>query len=385
MIYAYPYLLLTLVFGVLAVCENHYKMLPEKTKYINMLSIIFFVFFFGFRGYVAYDWTAYCPAFNELSDLSSMLSLPLSKWPWEPGFILFGVLCKWIYPDYFFFQFACCIVICALLFRFFRKHTDNVPFAVIIFLAMSGIEISINLLRNSIAILLFVNATEFIVKKKPLPYFAICILACTFHSSALVYIPLYFVLNHKLNTKVMLVIFTAANMIYLLHIPILKSIILLFVDFLMPSTKLWIETYLSMDATTGSILSIGYIERLLTGVLLFCYINKLRSLRGSNIFINSMFLYLCIYLFLSEFRTISVRCSYLFVFAYWIIWIDLPKCFTYRNNKLLFIAFISIYSLLRIGIGNNTAMSDYYNILFENKTFNERLIFFRRHYNDNIR
>lgn len=173
----------------------------------------------------------------------------------------------------------------------------------------------------------------------------------------------------------MLVIFTAANMIYLLHIPILKSIILLFVDFLMPSTKLWIETYLSMDATTGSILSIGYIERLLTGVLLFCYINKLRSLRGSNIFINSMFLYLCIYLFLSEFRTISVRCSYLFVFAYWIIWIDLPKCFTYRNNKLLFIAFISIYSLLRIGIGNNTAMSDYYNILFENKTFNERLIF----------
>ena len=183
----------------------------------------------------------------------------------------------------------------------------------------------------------------------------------------------------------MLVIFIAANMIYLLHIPILKSIILLFVDFLMPSTKLWIETYLSIDATTGSVLSIGYIERLLTGVLLFCYINKLRSLRGSNIFINSMFLYLCIYLFLSEFRTISVRCSYLFVFAYWIIWIDLPKCFTYRNNKLLFIAFISIYSLLRIGIGNNTAMSDYYNILFENKTFNERLIFFRRHYNDNIR
>lgn len=49
MIYAYPYLLLTLVFGVLAVCENHYKMLPEKTKYINMLSIIFFVFFSDFE------------------------------------------------------------------------------------------------------------------------------------------------------------------------------------------------------------------------------------------------------------------------------------------------------------------------------------------------
>ena len=47
-------------------------------------------------------------------------------------------------------------------------------------------------------------------------------------------------------------------------------------------------------------------------------------------------------------------------------------------------SFIGIYSLLKVGIGNNTAMSDYYNILFEDKTYNERLIFFRRHFNDNI-
>lgn len=67
----------------------------------------------------------------------------------------------------------------------------------------------------------------------------------------------------------MFAIFVAANIVYLFHIPILKSIILLFVDLLMPSTKLWIEAYLTMDATTGSVLSIGYIERLLTGVLLF--------------------------------------------------------------------------------------------------------------------
>ena len=347
-----------------------------------MLSIILFVFFFGLRGYVAYDWSSYCPAFNQLSDLPTMLSLPLNKWPWEPGFIVFAIFCKWIYPDYFFFQFACSFLNAILLFRFFRKYVDNIPFALVLFCAMSGFEISINLLRNTIAILLFLNAIDFIIKKKPLPYFAICILACTFHTTALVYIPLYFVLNRKININVMLAIFIAANIVYLFHIPILKSIILLFVDLLMPSTKLWIEAYLTMDATTGSILSIGYIERLLTGVLLFCYMDKLRYLRGSNIFVNSMFFYLCIFLFLSEFRTISVRCSYLFVFAYWITWIDLTKCFTYRNNKLLFMSFIGIYSLLKVGVVNNTAMSDYYNILFEDKTYNERLIFFRHHFND---
>ena len=382
MVYAYPYLLLTLAFGVLAVCENYYKSSSEKTTYINVLSIILFVFFFGLRGYVAYDWSAYCPAFNQLSDLPTMLSLPLNKWPWEPGFIVFAIFCKWIYPDYFFFLFACSFLNAILLFRFFRKYVDNIPFALVLFCTMGGFEISINLLRNTIAILLFLNAIDFILKKKPLPYFATCILACTFHTTALVYIPLYFVLNRKININVMFAIFVAVNIVYLFHIPILKSIILLFVDLLMPSTKLWIEAYLTMDATTGSVLSIGYIERLLTGVLLFCYMDKLRSLRRSNIFVNSMFFYLCIFLFLSEFRTMSVRCSYLFVFAYWITWIDLTKCFTYRNNKILFMSFIGIYSLLKVGFVNNTAMSDYYNILFEDKTYNERLIFFRHHFND---
>lgn len=383
--YAYPYLLLVLAFGILAVCGNYYKSSSEKTTYINMLSIILFVLFFGLRGYVAYDWTSYCPAFNALPDLHTILTLSVLKWPWEPGFMMFGIFCKWIYPNYIFFQFTISLLNAILIFRFFGKYVDNIPFALLLFCTMGGFEISINLLRNSVAIFLFLNSINYIIDKKPLPYFAICALACTFHLSSLAYFPMYFILNRKMKYSIMLTVFLAANAIYLLHIPILKSIVLLFADILMPSTKLWIEAYLTMDATTGSVLSIGYIERLLTGVLLFCYMDKLRTLRRSNIFVNSMFFYLCIFLFLSEFRTISVRCSYLFVFAYWITWIDLTKCFTYRNNKILFMSFIGIYSLLKVGIGNNTAMSDYYNILFENKTYNERLIFFRRHFNDNIK
>ena len=227
MVYAYPYLLLTLAFGVLAVCENYYKSSSEKTTYINVLSIILFVCCFGLRGYVAYDWSSYCPAFNQLSDLPTMLSLPLNKWPWEPGFIVFAIFCKWIYPDYFFLQFACSLLNAILLFRFFRKYVDNIPFALVLFCAMWGFEISINLLRNSLAIFLFLNAIPYIQDKKPLPYFAICFLGCTFHSSCLAYIPMYFILNRKMKYNIMLAVFIAANVVYLLHIPILKSVILL--------------------------------------------------------------------------------------------------------------------------------------------------------------
>ena len=45
-------------------------------------------------------------------------------------------------------------------------------------------------------------------------------------------------------------------------------------------------------------------------------------------------------------------------------------------------SFIGLYSLLKAYSANTTAMSYYYNILFEDYTYNERLIFFRQHFND---
>ena len=129
--YAYPYLLLVLAFGILAVCGIYYKSSSEKTTYINVLSIILFVFFFGLRGYVAYDWTSYCPEFYDLPDLHTMLTLPIKKWTWEPGFMIFGIFCKWIYPNYLFFQFVISLLNAILLFRFFRKYVDNIPFALL--------------------------------------------------------------------------------------------------------------------------------------------------------------------------------------------------------------------------------------------------------------
>ena len=163
----------------------------------------------------------------------------------------------------------------------------------------------------------------------------------------------------------------------------MKDTISLFANFFAPSTKLWIDAYLTMDVNVVSSFSIGYVERLLTGILLFCYMSRLYDVRKNNcIFVNSLLLYLFIFLFLSEFRTISVRCSTLFCYAYWIVWIDLIKCFYYRNNRLLFISFIGIYCILRTYGDTNSAMANYYNVLLQNKTYNERLLNFRQHFND---
>lgn|SRR5574344_91143 len=382
MLNALPYLILIFFYGIMALCQ-YYQKEKEKQIYLNFICVFIFILFFGFRGYVFYDWTSYSYIYNNLPGFSTLFTQNILKWPWEPGFTLLAVTCKSIFPDYQFFVLSCCLINTWLLTNFFNRYLDNLPLAFMVFLCMRGIVLSTDLMRNSISIFLFINALKYIENKKPLPYFCICCLAISFHSSALIFIPLYFFLNRKYKKWILLLIFIAANIIYVAHIPILKSIVSLFISHLANSTQLWINAYMNMDPSTDSFISIGYLERLITGILLFCYFNKLCEMRRDNyIFVNSLFLCLCTFLFLSEFRTISVRCSTLFCFAYWIIWIDLIKCFYYRNNRLLFVCFIGLYCLLKTYGDFHGAMSNYYNILFDKRTYTERVLYFMQHFND---
>lgn len=382
MINALPYILLVIFYGGFA---SYYAVVEDNTKktHINLICVVAFVLFFGFRGLIFYDWSNYYPEFNSLTNLSTLLNTNILKWQWEPGFMLLILACKTLTNSFQFSVFICCLLNTILLVRFLIRYTNNLPLGIMIFLSMNGITISTDLMRNSIAILIFLNAIPFLENRKLIPYMLLCLLASTFHISALAYIPLYFILHRKINKKVLLILFITANIIYLLQIPIFRNSIHLISGYLMPKTQLWIDTYMAMDSSKGSILSIGYIERLITGILLFCYIDKLRTIRPKNdIFINSLFLFLIIFLSFSEFRTISMRSSLIFSYGYWIIWIDLIKCFHYRKNRYLFITFLAVYSIFKT-IGNcHSDIAQYYNVLFEQKSYNERLIFFRQHFND---
>ncbi len=372
---ALPYILLVLFYIILTVI-SYYK---SRSRFIiEIISIVVFILFFGFRGFIFYDWSSYYPAFESLPDIFTLFTQDWMKWGWEPGFILFASIIKELTNSYQFFILLCTVINTLLLTRFFKLYIAILPLGFMMYLTMNGIQISTDLLRNSIAICIFLNAIPYIQQRKLIPYMSLCLLAATFHSSALAYIPLYFFLDKKLNIWIALTLFIGANIIYLFHIPILKSFISIFVGILMPSTKLWIDSYLNMDATTGSTLSIGYLERLLTATLVFCYYNRLIEKRNSPLFVNATLIFLIIFLLFSEFRTISMRTSTLFSFGYWIVWIDLIDCFKYKNNKILFVLFVCLYSIIKTYSNCSSDVARYENILFGASNFNERLVEFRK-------
>ncbi len=82
---------------------------------------------------------------------------------------------------------------------------------------------------------------------------------------------------------------------------------------------------------------------------------------------------------LSEFQVVSLRMAGLFIFSYWVLWGDLIKCFSIVNNRKLFMAFIGIYCSLKIIGSTNMITSEYDNILFGAKSYEERLYLHNRY------
>lgn len=377
--YALPYFLLTIFLAVMA-NARHFAKDELARLYIDMACVAVFLFFFGLRGFVNYDWMSYYPRFMRMPSLGALLSEPFYKWDFEPGFTLFMWACHAATHSWQFFVFMVTAIDVALLMRFFRKFGISLPLGLMMFLAMNGTGMMIDTFRNTIAILLFCNAIPYIIERKPLPYFAICLVAVSFHYSALVYLPLYFFIHRRINKWVLLGLFLVACVVYLRHISVVKPILGFFAGFFSRTAKQYLDTYQSYDVN-GSILSIGFIERFFTGVITFLYIDKLRAQRkGNDVFVNSLYIYIFLFLFLSEFRTMGNRSAMLFTYGYWVVWIYLIRCFYFTNNRNLYIGFLVVYCLLKSWNLNCHAINKYENVLFPHMTYNERAIYFEHHF-----
>lgn len=378
--YSIPYIILIIFYGVAAIFWDSLKD-ESIQKRIGAVCIFVFVFFFGLRGYVFDDWIVYTEIFRKADFSNFPLFLETNNM--EPGFLVWVAFTKTIVDNYHFFVFLCSIVNTALLIRFLNRYSINLPLGLMLYVCMGGLHMSMNLMRNSIAILLFVNSIPFIQRRQAVKYFSMCILAATFHVSAVLYMPLYFFLHRNCNKWLYLTLFLTANVILLMHIPILQSIIDLVVGYISPSMQMHIDSYMEKATNIGFKISIGYLERFFSGMMIFFYMDKLKSIRQENVMmLNSILLYYMMFFLFSEFDEISLRLSYLFIFAYWVLWADIIECFVYKNNRRLFIAFVYIYCLFKI-IGNtNFITARYDNLLFGIQSYQERLYIHNRNNKD---
>lgn len=342
-------------------------------------TFVLLFFFIGLRGFIFSDWKSFHPFYEAAPTLfsgtdtvvrfvqTSMYSV------WEKGFVLYSILIKTLCGNYFFWQ-AFSYTIDFLILRWvFSTYAPRRICLCFAFFFVFGLVLQVNLLRNIKAILLFMISLRFVESRKILPFLLLNGAGCLFHISSIIFLPLYFILAKRLAPGMLIAIFLLGNVIYLAQIPWCLPVLNLLGTLMDNRLSALIETYAASERWTVSYgVTIGYIERTGTFILMMMYRKKLCSNTSGNILFNCLLLYLFSYLYLSEMRILTDRIPILFSFSYWLLY-PMLYGFLPRTKKALFLCLFCMYSCMKLLFGGKSILYSYDNALFLRWSYEERV------------
>ena len=382
--YSVPYWAILTLYMVLTIIEWRNSGDKRILQFIRIISTVAFLAFFGLRAYVGYDCHVYYAIYEELVPIFKEGYTDNWSNPWyEPGFICYASVVKWISGDYSVFVFISATIDIIILNSFFKRYSTNYAFGFLVLLTMHPV-MEIELMRNVKSLMLFLLAVPYIAQRRFWPFALLMALAFTFHTSTIFLFPLFFFVHKPMPKKVFIILFILCNALYLSQIDFLKPAIQAAANLLggkyAPMTELYLESDL-YGANRG--ISIGYIERFVTSLLIIAYYNKLLTQKQSNvIFINMFGIFLVVVLVFNGISIIAERVGLLFLVSYWILWPALFCCFQRMSNRILFFGCICLYASLRITSITSNAIYKYENIVFQHDSQLERELVKERYAGD---
>lgn len=192
---------LIIVYGFLFL--NRYAF--EKYKYIFLtLTTVQLVLFNGLRHMsIGVDTFRYARHFYRIQDINSLSQL--LDYDMEIGFVIFNRVIGLFFNHQVAFLLAATVIFGLFAFVI-SKYSKNIFLSYLIFISLGFFESTFNTMRQSIAISITLLAFYFAMKKKPQFFFITIIIATSFHISALIAIPIYFLMHYQLDTIKILII-----------------------------------------------------------------------------------------------------------------------------------------------------------------------------------
>jgi hypothetical protein len=215
----------------LSAANKKYILVYKSGSILFCITVL--VIFIGLRAYVFTDFKTYKIIFDDvptifdgIGNIYQYLSKDVFS-SLETGYILFNIICKTILPSYFFFQFVSSFIDLVILYKFFRRYIpQEIALGFVFFFVFSGVSLEINLLRNVKAIMLFILSIKYLEKRNAPLYFGINFIGILFHSSSIIYFPLFFMLNIKLSRKILVCLFVTGCVVFFFSIEWIKKLII---------------------------------------------------------------------------------------------------------------------------------------------------------------
>ncbi len=286
-------------------------------RYLNGLTFAILLLFIGLRYKVGADWYQYFTYYNSVESLSTIIfswrDAPYFYYhPWEPAFKLLCVIVKSLGLSFQGLVFVVSAFNLYSLNRFLRKHLNNeMCIFLILFISLNMLR-EFDILRQSLAFYIILFAYDYI-NKSFFKYLGICIIACFFHISAIVFIPAYFLFNLKLNRKFLILTFILFSCTLILKLKFLTIIVDVF-EKILPggfSELLFhqVKLYLELFPLYSNINFVTLISLALLGTLII-FFRKIDLYE--NKFLISFIIFIYISIIFSEVGEVQSRFGYFF-------------------------------------------------------------------------
>lgn len=175
-----------------------------KAMKIGYLVLIFGYMWFlaAFREGIGFDYYSYIGIGENIAALSTLQEL--FAYDLEPGFVLLTKLIKMI-SDSTVFMYAVYAALTLIPIAYFiYRHCEDVWFSTWLYITLSFFYCNMNFIRQSLACSIIVLGYGFLRRKQPIPFILVTLLAATFHRTALIMIPIYFLVQITLNKKIVI-------------------------------------------------------------------------------------------------------------------------------------------------------------------------------------
>lgn len=171
-----------------------------KNIYLVFVGLVLIIIS-GFRGDFSSDYVGYEEIFkfhNQFSDFRLLLKY---KYNVEIGYILVNWLIGRFTDNTIWIFLMSSIIILSLHLKEIKKNSSNICLSVLLFATIGAYYTSFNIMRQILAVSIIFSGSSYLYEKKIWNYIAVVLLASLFHSTALLMIPFYFILNFKFNYK----------------------------------------------------------------------------------------------------------------------------------------------------------------------------------------
>ncbi|MDP4120723.1 MAG: EpsG family protein [Bacillota bacterium] len=157
----------------------------------------YIIFFIGFRNMGGDTWL-YIFSFNNLSTNQSISGILGNQNIKGPVFTILELLIKrYISNQYYFFLFFVAAVSGICIMKLLYKYSDYFFYSVFLFMCTGTVVWMMNGIRQFLAVCIIAAGFDWLLKGKTVKYILLILFASTIHNTAIIMIPIYFVIRCK--------------------------------------------------------------------------------------------------------------------------------------------------------------------------------------------